>query len=66
VRFPRNQLVLCPAFSAVNFSSAFSFFGRRYTSVYANNNGLLSFNLPVTEYIAQPFPIATNDIIAPL
>lgn len=44
----------------------FSFFGRTYTSVYVNNNGLLSFNAAVGTYIAQAFPITTNDIIAPL
>lgn len=44
----------------------FSFFGNNYTSVFMNNNGVLSFNQAISTYIALAFPIANSDIVAPL
>jgi len=52
--------------AAVRFPYPFAFFGANYTSVFMNNNGLLSFSRAVSTYIALPFPIGNSDIVAPL
>ncbi|TRY93560.1 hypothetical protein DNTS_009710, partial [Danionella cerebrum] len=51
----------------VEFSTPFTFFGRKYNHIYVNNNGLLTFNQPLPE--AGPFSFPTHgneDYIAAL
>ncbi|XP_071969230.1 alpha-tectorin-like [Engystomops pustulosus] len=40
-------------------------FGRYYSSIYVNNNGLLSFDMPINESKTQDIPIAGETFLAP-
>ncbi|XP_056325729.1 sushi, nidogen and EGF-like domain-containing protein 1 [Danio aesculapii] len=51
----------------VAFSTPFTYFGRRYSNIYVNNNGLLTFNQALEETLLYPFPTYGNeDYIATL
>jgi hypothetical protein len=43
----------------------FSFYGTSYDSLYINNNGNISFDLPYSTFTANPFPDPTYNMIAP-
>lgn len=43
----------------------FSFYGTTYDSLYINNNGNISFDLPYSTFTAYPFPDPTYNMIAP-
>lgn len=43
----------------------FSFYGTTYDSLYINNNGNISFDLPYSTFTANPFPDPTYNMIAP-
>ena len=53
-------------FAAVRFplGGPFHFFGQPFSSVYLNNNGLLSFDTPVATCTNETFPIPSVNIIA--
>ncbi|TRY79042.1 hypothetical protein DNTS_011026 [Danionella cerebrum] len=54
-------------FLLANFTTAFKYFGRTYTQVYVNNNGLLTFKKELPESSPIVFPSNGNeDYIAPL
>lgn len=42
-----------------------NFFGTTYNDFFANNNGNITFNGPVSEFTPFPFPIASQPMIAP-
>nr|XP_055031438.1 uncharacterized protein LOC129420502 isoform X2 [Misgurnus anguillicaudatus] len=50
----------------VYLSSPFPYFGRPYSLIYVNNNGLLSFNQPIPEAHPYTFPSGGEDLIAAL
>nr|XP_005156486.1 sushi, nidogen and EGF-like domain-containing protein 1 [Danio rerio] len=55
------------SFQHVDFSTPFTYFTRNYSSIYVNNNGLLTFNQPLRESHPVPFPSYGNeDYIAAL
>ncbi|XP_009305187.1 uncharacterized protein si:ch73-329n5.6 [Danio rerio] len=55
------------SYQYVTFSTPFTFFTRNYSSIYVNNNGLLTFNQPLPEANPVPFPSNGNeDYIAAL
>ncbi|XP_021336093.1 sushi, nidogen and EGF-like domain-containing protein 1 [Danio rerio] len=55
------------SFQYVDFSAPFTYFGRKYSSIYVNYNGLLTFNQSLTESHPEPFPTYGNeDYIAAL
>ncbi|XP_056324997.1 uncharacterized protein LOC130238115 [Danio aesculapii] len=55
------------SFQYVDFSAPFTYFGRKYNSIYVNYNGLLTFNQSLTESHPVPFPTYGNeDYIATL
>ncbi|XP_062996687.1 alpha-tectorin-like [Elgaria multicarinata webbii] len=41
----------------VPISQPFIFYGKTYHSVYVNNNGVVSFSVPVPEYTPKPIPL---------
>lgn len=43
----------------------FSFYGTSYDSLYINNNGNISFDLPYSTFTANPFPDPNYNMIAP-
>jgi hypothetical protein len=43
----------------------FSFYGTTYDSLYINNNGNISFDLPYSTFTANPFPDPTYNMLAP-
>ncbi len=43
----------------------FSFYGTTYDSLYINNNGNISFDLPYSTFTANPFPDPNYNMIAP-
>ncbi len=43
----------------------FSFYGTSYDSLYINNNGNVSFDLPYSTFTANPFPDPSYNMIAP-
>lgn len=50
----------------IKLKRTFKFFGKNYTSVYVNNNGILTFENKIDEYKPQSFPSKENrSIIAP-
>lgn len=50
----------------INLKKRFKFFGKNKTSVYVNNNGILTFENKLEEYKPQSFPSKENrSIIAP-
>ncbi|XP_073723287.1 uncharacterized protein [Misgurnus anguillicaudatus] len=50
----------------VNLASPFLYFGRPYSLIYVNNNGLLSFSRPIPEAHPFTFPSGGEDLIAAL
>uniref|UniRef100_A0A8C5Q7R5 NIDO domain-containing protein n=1 Tax=Leptobrachium leishanense TaxID=445787 RepID=A0A8C5Q7R5_9ANUR len=51
----------------IPISEHFTFFGKRYRSLYVNNNGVISFGVNVSEYTPDPFPLADGrPFVAPL
>lgn len=51
--------------SLLNLPFALNFFGTTYNNFYANNNGNVSFSGPLWSYTPDPFPIASQPMIAP-
>lgn len=47
------------------FPNGVNFFGRRFTEVYVNNNGNVSFGGPMTGFTPEPFPMSQQPMIAP-
>ncbi|MCB9592286.1 MAG: hypothetical protein H6719_06110 [Sandaracinaceae bacterium] len=50
---------------APEFPSGLEFFGTRYTDLFVNNNGNVSFDLPLSAFTPMPFPVAAQPMIAP-
>ncbi|KAL1264772.1 hypothetical protein QQF64_005127 [Cirrhinus molitorella] len=62
-----NSASLDGSSSAIQLSSPFLFFGRTYRQIYVNNNGHLTFNQPLSQYVPNTFPsYGSQDIIAGL
>lgn len=47
------------------FPNGVNFFGRRFSEVYVNNNGNISFGGAVSNFTPEPFPMSQQPIIAP-
>ncbi len=47
------------------FPSGLEFFGARYTDLFVNNNGNVSFDMPLTDFTPEAFPVAAQPMIAP-
>ncbi|XP_077312595.1 uncharacterized protein LOC143933542 isoform X10 [Lithobates pipiens] len=47
--------------SLINSSRDIPLFGRLYSSLYVNNNGLLSFQSPISEYTPQALPVTSEN-----
>ncbi|KAG8549130.1 hypothetical protein GDO81_022547 [Engystomops pustulosus] len=45
----------------VQLSMEFKFFAKRYKSLHVNNNGVISFNLPVSQYTPDAFPLTNGE-----
>lgn len=56
----------CPLAAVIFPGHPYLFFAVPYSRVFLNNNGVLSFNSPISAYVAVPFPIIGNAMIAPL
>ncbi|XP_078236097.1 alpha-tectorin-like [Pogona vitticeps] len=41
----------------IPISEHFYFYGKRYQSLYVNNNGVVSFDKPVSQFTPDPFPV---------
>ncbi|XP_042295751.1 alpha-tectorin-like [Sceloporus undulatus] len=41
----------------ISVSEYFYFYGKRYQSLYVNNNGVVSFDKPVSQFTPDPFPL---------
>ncbi|XP_070806122.1 alpha-tectorin-like [Pituophis catenifer annectens] len=41
----------------ISISEFFFFYGRKYHSLYVNNNGVVSFGNPVSQFTPDPFPL---------
>ncbi|XP_063168377.1 alpha-tectorin-like [Candoia aspera] len=41
----------------ISISEYFYFYGRKYHSLYVNNNGVVSFGNPVSQFTPDPFPL---------
>ncbi|XP_042370318.1 alpha-tectorin-like, partial [Plectropomus leopardus] len=51
----------------VTLQQSFDYFGQTYNQIYVNQNGHLTFNQPLSDYIAKKFPMyGPRDIIGPL
>lgn len=50
---------------AAAFPGGLQFFGGPYTQMYVNNNGNISFNAGIYTYTPNPFPVASQPMIAP-
>jgi cysteine-rich repeat protein len=50
---------------AGQFPEGLWFFGSVYRSLYLNNNGNITFNQRLGEFTPQPFPVASQPMIAP-
>ncbi len=46
------------------FPSGLEFFGSRHTSLFVNNNGNVSFDMPLMTFTPMPFPVAAQPMIA--
>lgn len=55
-----TEIDLTPA-----FPGGLEFFGRRYTSVYVNTNGNITFDGPLSQFTPDSFPVADRPMIAP-
>jgi hypothetical protein len=51
--------------SQLNLPFSLDFFGKTYSTFWANNNGNITFGGPLEEYTPSPFPIAQQPMIAP-
>ncbi|MCC7540433.1 MAG: hypothetical protein IT379_29725, partial [Deltaproteobacteria bacterium] len=55
--------------SAIDLTGSFPggllFFGGPYTTMYVNTNGNITFNGPLPTYTPNPFPVASQPMIAP-
>ncbi len=47
------------------FPNGLEYFGQRFTSMYVNNNGTITFGGPTGTYTPQRFPVSGNRMIAP-
>jgi hypothetical protein len=47
------------------FPNGLEFFGERFSSMYVNNNGSITFGGPTGTYTPQRFPVSGNRMIAP-
>ncbi|XP_065116699.1 uncharacterized protein [Paramisgurnus dabryanus] len=54
------------SYATASLTSPFVYFGRTYSTIYVNNNGLLSFNQAIPESNPYTFPSGGEDLIAPL
>ncbi|XP_069598806.1 alpha-tectorin-like [Ranitomeya imitator] len=45
----------------VRLSIEFTFFGKKYKSLYVNNNGVISFNKAVSKYTPNAFPLTNGE-----
>ncbi|XP_069804219.1 alpha-tectorin-like [Dendropsophus ebraccatus] len=45
----------------VQLSVEFKFFGKSYRSLHVNNNGVISFNMPVSQYTPDAFPMTNGE-----
>ncbi|XP_073426629.1 alpha-tectorin-like [Dendrobates tinctorius] len=45
----------------VQLSIEFKFFGKKYKSLYVNNNGVISFNMAVSQYTPDAFPLTNGE-----
>ncbi|KAM4015665.1 alpha-tectorin-like [Anomaloglossus baeobatrachus] len=45
----------------VKLSTEFTFFGKKYKSLYVNNNGVISFNKAVSQYTPKAFPLTDGE-----
>ena len=50
---------------AAAFPGGLSFFGGPYTSMFVNTNGNITFRGPLSTFTPNPFPVATQPMIAP-
>jgi MYXO-CTERM domain-containing protein len=63
---PANDDGSSPAIAlAPAFPEGLRFFGGPYMSMYVNNNGNITFNGSLGTYTPNPFPVATQPMIAP-
>ncbi|KAJ7304140.1 hypothetical protein JRQ81_011668 [Phrynocephalus forsythii] len=44
----------------IRISEPFTFYGKKYNSVYVNNNGVVSFDTPVPEYTPEAIPLVNG------
>lgn len=51
--------------SLLNLPFAVNFYGNTFNNFFVNNNGNITFNAPVGTYTPDPFPIASQPMIAP-
>ncbi|XP_053123561.1 alpha-tectorin-like [Hemicordylus capensis] len=50
----------------ISISESFYFYAKRYQSLYVNNNGVLSFGKPVSQFTPDPFPLTDGrSFVAP-
>lgn len=47
------------------FPSGLEFFGTNYTDLFVNNNGNVSFDMPLSDFTPEAFPVAAQPMIAP-
>ncbi|KAH0631336.1 hypothetical protein JD844_005625 [Phrynosoma platyrhinos] len=45
------------ASSEITITVPFTFYGKKYHSLYVNNNGVISFGMNVSQYTPDPFPL---------
>ncbi|XP_056399354.1 alpha-tectorin-like [Hyla sarda] len=45
----------------IPLSREFKFFGKSYKSLHVNNNGVISFNMAVSQYTPDPFPLTNGE-----
>ncbi|CAJ0961131.1 unnamed protein product [Ranitomeya imitator] len=45
----------------VQLSIEFKFFGKKYKSLHVNNNGVISFNMAVSQYTPDAFPLTNGE-----
>ncbi|XP_053547103.1 sushi, nidogen and EGF-like domain-containing protein 1 [Bombina bombina] len=49
----------------VSISVDFKFFGKKYKSLFVNNNGVISFSTPVSQYTPDAFPLKNGTFVTP-
>jgi hypothetical protein len=50
---------------SISLPFAFNFYGINHNQIFINNNGNVSFNMPYSQFTANPFPDASYNMIAP-